>query len=449
MRRITKAVFPVAGSRHPIPAGDQGEPEGNAAGRRQAADPVRGRGSRRGRNLRHDLHHGAQQAVDRGSFRQGLRARDGARASQQDRAAEVGAGGDPARHQLHLHPADRGARPRSRGAVRRAGRGRRALRRDPRGRPHRRRSAGDAADDRGRDARERVDHRGDGGPGGRRRQLGHRRNPPDGRTVRAHLAHRRKAQARNHAVDAGRGRPLRADAADLPPSARHARGRRRRNPVDRRHRAPARRREPSSPTASRAGATTAAASSAISRRRSISGSSIPSSPTTSPPFCATGRRVLLDDVERASLHRRRSGRAKLRPCRAALFREPTGLVGRDPEAGGGAGCPALRAGQERDHGDAGGCARRRAGAKGAGGGGADHGDRAGGTEPARRRPAPRCHLHRRAVPAAGPHSGAARGRAADAARSRRKPHRAPGSRAQVRGASTSRSSRCRSRRRAW
>ena len=85
MRKITKAVFPGGGPRHALPAGDQGEPEGDAADRRQAADPVRGRGGGGRRHHRHDLHHRPQQARDRGPFRQGLRARDRARAAQQDR----------------------------------------------------------------------------------------------------------------------------------------------------------------------------------------------------------------------------------------------------------------------------------------------------------------------------------------------------------------------------
>jgi DNA ligase (NAD+) len=38
---------PGGGAGQPLPAGDQGEPEGDAADRRQAADPVRGRGGRR------------------------------------------------------------------------------------------------------------------------------------------------------------------------------------------------------------------------------------------------------------------------------------------------------------------------------------------------------------------------------------------------------------------
>ena len=64
---------------------------------------------------------------------------------------------------------------------------------------------------------------------------------------------------------------------------------------------------------------------------------------------------------------------------------------------------------------------------------------AGGRAEARR------HLHGGAVPAAGPHPGAARHRAADAARHRGEPDREPRDRAAGPGGSTSRSSRCRSR----
>ncbi len=69
---------------------------------------------------------------------------------------EVRAGGHAARHQLHLHPPDRGAGARPRGAVRGSGRRRRAVRGAARRRPDRRRGAGDEADDRGRRARRSV-----------------------------------------------------------------------------------------------------------------------------------------------------------------------------------------------------------------------------------------------------------------------------------------------------
>ena len=67
-----------------------------------------------------------------------------------------------------------------------------------------------------------------------------------------------------------RGRPLRAHAAIFASSARHAAGRRRRDPAHRRHRPPACRRRGCWRIGSKAAATIAAASSAISRRRSTS-----------------------------------------------------------------------------------------------------------------------------------------------------------------------------------
>ena len=46
---VTKAVIPAAGPGHQVPARDQGDAQGNAAGRRQAGHPVRRGGGRRGR----------------------------------------------------------------------------------------------------------------------------------------------------------------------------------------------------------------------------------------------------------------------------------------------------------------------------------------------------------------------------------------------------------------
>ena len=86
-----KSRIPGRRPRHPLPAGDQGEPEGDAADRRQAADPVRGGGGGGRRHHRDDLRHRPQQARDRGPFRQGLRARGRARAQEQGRAARHGA----------------------------------------------------------------------------------------------------------------------------------------------------------------------------------------------------------------------------------------------------------------------------------------------------------------------------------------------------------------------
>ncbi len=60
--------------------------------------------------------------------------------------------------------------------------------------------------------------------------------PASGRTS-ADLADRRKTEAGNHAVDAGGGRTLRAHGTDLSSSAHDAPRRRGRDPADRRHRA--------------------------------------------------------------------------------------------------------------------------------------------------------------------------------------------------------------------
>ena len=259
------------GARHALPAGDQGESEGNAADRRQAADPVRGRGGRRRRHHRHDLHHRPQQARDRGPFRQGLRARDRARAQRPQRAARSRPGDHAARHQLHLHPADRGAGPRSRGAVRGAGRRRRAVRRAAGRRPDRRRRAGDEADDGPRRARRlRGNRRDDRGAGGDQ-PLWHRRGRPAARRRCGTITRIvEKPKPRHDDVDARGGRTLRADAARVPPPAHDAPGRGRRNPAHRRNRAALWPTSACWPSRSRADATIAAASSAISRRPSTS-----------------------------------------------------------------------------------------------------------------------------------------------------------------------------------
>ena len=76
----------VSGRRlgHPVPAGDQGDAEGNAAGGRQAADPLRGRGGQGRRHRAILFCHRPRQERDRGPFRPRLRARsDLARARQE------------------------------------------------------------------------------------------------------------------------------------------------------------------------------------------------------------------------------------------------------------------------------------------------------------------------------------------------------------------------------
>ena len=63
-------------ARHALPARDQGDPQGDAADHRPAADPVRGRRGARGGDRADDLRHRARQDRDRRAFRHRLRARD-------------------------------------------------------------------------------------------------------------------------------------------------------------------------------------------------------------------------------------------------------------------------------------------------------------------------------------------------------------------------------------
>jgi phosphoenolpyruvate carboxylase len=116
--------------------------QGDAAGGRQAADPVRrGRGLRR-RRAPHDLRHRAQQARHRRPLRHRLRAGKRARSRRQARSAGRGALRAARRHGLHLRAPAALAGPGPCGAVRRAPGGQRALRRAagrrPDGRPGRR-----------------------------------------------------------------------------------------------------------------------------------------------------------------------------------------------------------------------------------------------------------------------------------------------------------------------
>ena len=81
--------FPGGRSRHPVPARDQGDAEGDADGGRPAADPAcRGRGAR-GRHRASDLRHRPQQVGDRGSFRPPIRARGHAQGAPQEERAET------------------------------------------------------------------------------------------------------------------------------------------------------------------------------------------------------------------------------------------------------------------------------------------------------------------------------------------------------------------------
>ena len=62
-RKVRKAVLPVAGSRHAVPAGDQGGPEGDAAARRRAELQLDRRGVRRRRDRGDRLRDRARQVA--------------------------------------------------------------------------------------------------------------------------------------------------------------------------------------------------------------------------------------------------------------------------------------------------------------------------------------------------------------------------------------------------
>ena len=143
---VKTVVFPGCRSRHAVPSRHQGEPEGNAADRRQAADPVRGRRGAVGGRRNAGVHHRQLQAGDRGSLRQqpGTRGRAAG-------AGQAGTAGRAARHPaelgvLRVHPPARAARPGSRRAVRAAGGRRCAVHGASGGRSDRRRGAVPEAD---------------------------------------------------------------------------------------------------------------------------------------------------------------------------------------------------------------------------------------------------------------------------------------------------------------
>src|SRR5436309_5626650 len=131
LEKSNESSLPRSRYGQPFPPCDQGEPEGNDADCRQAAHSIRRRGSRGGGNSRHGVHYGAKQARHRGSLRQSLRGRVGARRAREERAA----GADPENHpqigQLHLHQAARASRIGARGVVRSARGQRPGVCRDP------------------------------------------------------------------------------------------------------------------------------------------------------------------------------------------------------------------------------------------------------------------------------------------------------------------------------
>ena len=88
--RVRKAVFPAAGWGTRFLPGHQGAAEGDAAARRQADHPVRGRGGRRRRDRAGHHRHLQPEAGDRGPLRPLLRARAPARGEGRHRDAPPG-----------------------------------------------------------------------------------------------------------------------------------------------------------------------------------------------------------------------------------------------------------------------------------------------------------------------------------------------------------------------
>ena len=145
MQPVRKAVIPAAGLGTRFLPGDEELAQGDAAGRRQAGDPVRRRGSGAGRPHRHPDHHRSQQACDRRPLRPQLRARALPRRRGQARPAE----GSAVRVGSRRHPLRAPARParsRPRGVGRASSRRQRTVRRAARRRPHGRRRRAAALD---------------------------------------------------------------------------------------------------------------------------------------------------------------------------------------------------------------------------------------------------------------------------------------------------------------
>ena len=113
--------------RYAFPSRHQSVAEGDAADRRQAADPVRGRRGARGGRRTARVRDGIVEASHRGSFRHRHRARAAAGRVRQARPARARAPHRPAGGNLYFRAPGRAARPRPRGAVREAGRRRRAV----------------------------------------------------------------------------------------------------------------------------------------------------------------------------------------------------------------------------------------------------------------------------------------------------------------------------------
>ena len=134
MKKVTKAIFPVAGMGTRFPA-RQRRAEEMLPIVDKALDPVRsGRGGRR-RHHRHDLHHRSHQTLDRGPLRQGLRLETELRRRGKKQLLEIVRQTVPKGVNCIYIRQSEGARPRPCRALRQPRGERRGLRGDPRRRP--------------------------------------------------------------------------------------------------------------------------------------------------------------------------------------------------------------------------------------------------------------------------------------------------------------------------
>ena len=115
-----ESSHPRGRSRHPVPPRDQGDAEGDAAGRRQAGHPVRGRGGRRRRPARRPDGHRPQQERAREPLRPrspSSRRRSSSKGDT-DRLEKVNYSTDSRRHPLRAPGRPEGPRPRGAAARR-------------------------------------------------------------------------------------------------------------------------------------------------------------------------------------------------------------------------------------------------------------------------------------------------------------------------------------------
>ena len=240
---VTKAIFPVAGLGTRFLPATKAQPQGNAAGGGQTADPVRrGRGLR-GRHPRDDLRHRPPQAAHRRPLRHDLRTRASPRTVGQARAAGRRAQRQARRHGMHLRAPGAGAGPGPCGAVRQAAGRQQPLRGAAGRRPDGRHAAGAQADGRSVRRVARLDPGGAGSAGRADAPLRHRRRHGRQRPRRRHQPDGGKASTRGRAVAPGRGRALHPHARRVPRDRIAAARRGRRDPADRRHRLAAAARE--------------------------------------------------------------------------------------------------------------------------------------------------------------------------------------------------------------